>query len=375
MLKCVLFILSIGFAANLNLNPGKKDADTCMTKDNDAGICVVYYQCNENGTVNTDGVGILDERSGDLPCPSYLDTCCKMSDTRGTDDPITPKPIHRQGCGWRNPNGIDPLIRTGKTGDIARFGEFPWMVALLQVQPLSPKEPGATFNLYIGGGSLIHTSVVLTAAHLVKTAHHYRARAGEWDTQTDKEVFPYQERDVADVVIHEKFNKRNLHYDIALLFLESEVKLAPNVGVVCLPISEADGEKCFASGWGKDQFGKEGRYQVILKKVELPVLNHDVCQTQLRKTRLGKYFQLSKTFMCAGGGDQDTCRGDGGSPLSCPLPYQEDRYAVSGIVSWGIGCGQTGNPGVYVNVATFRSWIDENVARRGFDTKMYTYLL
>ena len=62
----------------------------------------------------------------------------------------------------------------------------------------------------------------------------------------------------------------NLFYDIALLFLQDPVSLAPNVGVACLPLQGIwtnTGAACLSSGWGKDKFGKEGTYQVIMKKV------------------------------------------------------------------------------------------------------------
>lgn len=43
------------------------------------------------------------------------------------------------------------------------------------------------------------------------------------------------------------------------------------------------------------------------------------CQNRLRTTRLGTYFQLHSSFVCAGGeANRDTCRGDGGGPLVCP---------------------------------------------------------
>lgn len=49
------------------------------------------------------------------------------------------------------------------------------------------------------------------------------------------------------------------------------------------------------------------------------MIDHGECQKRLRSTRLGEYFQLHGSFMCAGGElDKDTCTGDGGGPLVCP---------------------------------------------------------
>lgn len=115
---------------------------------------------------------------------------------------------------------------------------------------------------------------------------------------------------------------------------------------------------------------------MILKKVDqLPVVPHDDCQNALRGTRLGKRYNLHKSFICAGGvAGKDTCKGDGGSPLVCPIREGADEYYQAGIVAWGIGCGENNVPGVYVNVALFRNWIDNEVQRHGFDTKTYTLI-
>ena len=52
----------------------------------------------------------------------------------------------------------------------------------------------------------------------------------------------------------------------------------------------------------------ENVYSIILKKIELPVVQKVNCQEALRKTRLGKHFVLHDSFICAGGeAGKDTC--------------------------------------------------------------------
>nr|XP_034838332.1 phenoloxidase-activating factor 2-like isoform X1 [Maniola hyperantus]XP_034838333.1 phenoloxidase-activating factor 2-like isoform X1 [Maniola hyperantus] len=363
---------------NTNTQTGIKAP--CKTDDGADGTCVNYYLCNTDNNVITDGVGLIDIRVGDGKCPSYLDVCCIAPDTRDPIDPITPPPEklpQRTGCGWRNPNGVG-MVTTGDNDHEAKFGEFPWMVAILKIEPVNDNDPeGQKLNVYVGGGCLIHFKAVLTAAHYVADKKAVRVRAGEWDTQTTKELYPYQDRDVSAIEIHKDFNKGNLFYDIAVLFLTKPMDMAPNVGIACLPPPRErvpGGTQCLASGWGKDKFGKEGHYQVILKKIQVPVVERKQCQIALRKTRLGHFFELHSSFMCAGGvAGKDTCKGDGGSPLVCPIEGEKDRYMQSGIVAWGIGCGEDGTPGVYVDVSNLRNWIDDKIAGKGLDTTLYSF--
>ena len=101
-----------------------------------------------------------------------------------------------------------------------------------------------------------------------------------------------------------------LYNDIALLILESPLILDQHISPICLPTFQQilAENNCFASGWGKNNFGKAGQYQVILKKIQLPLVSYEQCQNALRATRLGQYFSLHQSFICAGGiPGQDTC--------------------------------------------------------------------
>ena len=111
--------------------------------------------------------------------------------------------------------------------------------------------------------------------------------------------------------------------------------------------------------------------------MNLPLVDHSLCQKLLKKTRLGKWFRLHESFICAGGEPkQDTCQGDGGGPLAC-LNEATKQWELVGITSWGIGCGEN-IPAVYANVAWasdwFRSILDQNygVPAQTYDTVQQT---
>ncbi|KAH8327917.1 hypothetical protein KR067_001739 [Drosophila pandora] len=330
--------------------------------------CVPRWLCSNN-TINTSGENIIDIRiDTDASCKNPLDLCCDLPNKRTEPDGSFVIPKAPEGCGYSNPNGVGFKI-TGAVNQEAEFGEFPWMLAIL-------REEGQ-LNLYECGGALIAPDVVLTAAHCVhnKQPSTIVVRAGEWDTQTKSEVVPHEDRYVKEIVYHEQFNKGALYNDVAVLLLESPFTLQSNIQPVCLPnVGDIfDFERCYATGWGKNKFGKDGEYQVILKKVDLPVVPNQRCEANLRETRLGRHFILDKSFICAGGEkDKDTCKGDGGSPLVCPIKGQANRYKSAGIVAWGIGCGEVNIPGVYANVAQLRPWIDSKLKLWNISPIYYT---
>merc|ERR1712079_188608 len=337
--------------------------------------CVPYYQCN-NWTIITDGEGLIDIRNGfgilspeDSKCPGFLDVCCKDPDF--TPPPPPPVVKHVAKCGQRHQNGLGVRIQGFKEGE-SQFGEWPHMCAILSEEQVVDEDPGSVggedpqvVNLYQCGGSLIAPNVLLTAAHCVHKFQgelgKLKVRCGEWDTQSQNEPRAHQDRAVHQVDLHPEFNGRNLANDWALLYTTEPFELQEHIDTICLPEPEEvfEGQDCFATGWGKDQFGAAGEYEVVLKEIDLHVVGHQECGDSLRRTRLRRKFQLDNSFICAGGmAGKDTCKGDGGSPLVCASKEDPFTYVQAGVVAWGISWGEDATPGVYASVSKAVCWID-----------------
>lgn len=88
------------------------------------GECTPYYLC-ANGTIITDGEGVLDVRFGEEdnpnpevhPCKGLFQTCCSLK----LDTPDIPIIKKAEGCGHRNDEGVGFRITNGRDNE-AQFG-------------------------------------------------------------------------------------------------------------------------------------------------------------------------------------------------------------------------------------------------------------
>lgn len=255
--------------------------------------------CDKEGAVNHDGSFLIDERfdSGITPevfpeCPS-LYVCCEKYNSLGKKPHSCDSFSAPPQCGVRNLQGLGGSSRS-KQGhvDYASYAEFPWMMAVLNE------------TNFLGGGSLIHPKVVVTAAHITADSDikSLKVRGGEYDTQSTGEICPHFERKVENRLMHEQFVRGNLRNNLALLVLTKEFEMTATINTICLPYQDQsfENQNCVSGGWGKTNFGAIDRYQAFLKKVDLPVVPNDRCEEMMRKTRLGVDFVLHDSFLCAG---------------------------------------------------------------------------
>merc|ERR1711974_288371 len=229
-------------------------------------------------------------------------------------------------------------------------GEFPWTCILLNQN-----------NDFIGTCAVIPddfsnnnnapTRKILTAAHKLKNIELtdlLKVRVGEWDATgfNAPEAQAHEEYTVTRILKHPDMSLTRLDNNLAILYVDRDISLnSPYVNTACLP-------SC------------DNQFQFIPKKVDLSLIPAAQCEAKLkvalnaRKPGVGDRFQLDSSEICAGGEvGKDACTGDGGSPLVCQA--QSGRWTVVGLVSWGIGCASE-LPGVYVDVAHYRDWINAN---------------
>ncbi|XP_045465522.1 phenoloxidase-activating factor 2-like [Harmonia axyridis] len=339
--------------------------------------CVPKHMCIDNNS-GANIKDLVDIRVLDVKCENQSEICCLSLRRRPmhkvllelkdeSEEPASAEiyePPVFDSCGHEI--ALTERIVGGK---MVTIGELPWTTAILFKDQKYWK--------FSCAGSIIHPQVVLTAGHCVYqyTIEGLRVRAGDIDNDADFEPYPHQDSVIIEKIVHQHFNPRTLKNDIALLFLKSPFQIAPNVKIICLPsgnVSSRIQPFCESGGYGVDAIEKPFTGKQ-LKKNNIPLVSRTECVYKLRSTRLGGYFNLHRSFICAGGSERyDTCSGDGGGALVCPMKNQPNRFIQVGIVSWGVGCGR-GIPGVYANVNYFMKWIDDHMKTRNLDTSLNKY--
>uniref|UniRef100_A0A3B1IVH1 Transmembrane serine protease 13b n=2 Tax=Astyanax mexicanus TaxID=7994 RepID=A0A3B1IVH1_ASTMX len=239
-------------------------------------------------------------------------------------------------------------------GHVAGLGQWPWQASL------------HFMGSHTCGGSLVAQDFILTAAHC------FPKDSASWQLPSNWRVYLGVESQynlpspntVAQIILHEKYNSQTNDYDIALLKLSQPVTLSSTVQPVCLPMFDktviAD-TQCWTSGFGSMTEGA-ALGSSRLMEVAVDIIDSSVCNSA--DVYNG---QITENMLCAGdlSGGRDSCQGDSGGPLVC----QDDdgRWYLTGVTSWGAGCGRKNRPGVYSNVHSLLTWIHSKMEQEGPD--------
>ncbi|PNF43462.1 hypothetical protein B7P43_G10804 [Cryptotermes secundus] len=252
----------------------------------------------------------------------------------------------RQVCGRR----LFPESRV-VGGEKSSFGKWPWQISLRQWR--------TSTYLHKCGAALLNENWAITAAHCVENVppSDLLLRLGEHDLSSEEEPYGYQERRVQIVASHPQFDARTFEYDLALLRFYEPVTFQPNILPICVPHDDTNfvGHTAYVTGWGR--LYEDGPLPSVLQEVSVPVINNSVCETMYRSA--GYIEHIPEIFICAGWkkGGFDSCEGDSGGPMVIQRP--DKRWLLAGVISWGIGCAEPNQPGVYTRISEFREWINQ----------------
>lgn len=377
-------ILDIMLLNERTLGPDTKSVIYLFTdgKANMGGDPKIWAKKLKEKQVEINCIGIAGAQENDFykiasePIKEHVFTLSSYGQMHHLIELITNDEVDYSQCGFGLEDVIIQHNKDGRGESMKNASRpWPWMAALY-----ISKDIHTVPNQVQCGGSILGRQWILTAAHCLReTDNNDKIRdrrtviiklgvTNVKDESTAMEFSPQM------FIFHPEYDARTSDYDVALIKLERPMEYNAYVRPVCLPPEVLpqnttlykNKEYGFVTGWGSDE--KRGpkqmrmsrmRYVKHLKVVIVEIQSSDRCQESLRN----KTATFTESMFCAGSesSDVDMCKGDSGGPMvQSQLDNEGNIYWVQvGIVSWGIGCRQKNEYGVYANVHRVREWITD----------------
>uniref|UniRef100_A0A669EST6 Coagulation factor X n=1 Tax=Oreochromis niloticus TaxID=8128 RepID=A0A669EST6_ORENI len=189
-------------------------------------------------------------------------------------------------------------------------GECPWQALLFNEN-----------EIVSCGGTILNENIILTAASCVNQSDDFNVRLGRSDEPITNLHFT---RFILPVCIPEQ--------DFAKKVLMRE------------PVAVVSG------------FGRLGEAQIPSMFMKRLVVTYVDRQTCINST----WLPVTHGMFCAGYKYRDACQGDGGGPH---ITSYNGTHFITGIVSWGEGCGRKGKYSFYTQVSRYIQWIHEGIKK------------
>ncbi|KAF5299475.1 hypothetical protein FQR65_LT01056 [Abscondita terminalis] len=227
-------------------------------------------------------------------------------------------------CGQKPPSSAPNVVV-----DVGKKTDYPWHVGIYDAN-----------DKYLCGGTILSLDVVFSAAHCfcdlngnLYNVENYKIAAGKYYSSfNDERDRNTQTSLIKDIQISDRYkgSLHNFKADIAIIFLQTPLKMSMFVLPVCAPTIENmlhwQNNVGVVVGWGH----KNGEKSDELREIRVPFISFEDCYDKV--TPPFRKF-LTNDKICAGyvSNNETVYQGDGGGGVT--FVWKNNRYYLIGIVS------------------------------------------